>query len=190
MYGLRLPAVVSGIVLSLAALLLSLAPALASPNGVVISELRARGPAGGNDEFVELFNTSSSDVDISGYKLQGCASTSGSPSDRTTVPAGTVLNPGEHYLFTNSGSSGYSGAVSGDRAYSTGFTDFLSSNASGARLFSRGDGPMRPPSHPARTGLEPAIGRRGPGRARRCPHAAGQCKDQTPSLMTFVRPKS
>ncbi len=33
MYGLRVPAVVSGIVLSLAALLLSLAPALASPNG-------------------------------------------------------------------------------------------------------------------------------------------------------------
>lgn len=32
-------------------------PAEASLNGVVISELRTRGPAGGNDEFVELFNT-------------------------------------------------------------------------------------------------------------------------------------
>ncbi len=53
MYGLRVPAVVLGLVLSLAALLFSLAPALASPNGVVISELRTRGPAGGNDEFVE-----------------------------------------------------------------------------------------------------------------------------------------
>ncbi len=81
MYGLRVPAVVSGVVLSLAALLLSLAPALASPNGVVISELRARGPAGGNDEFVELFNTSTNAEDISGHRLQGCAAASGSPSD-------------------------------------------------------------------------------------------------------------
>lgn len=109
-------------------------PAEASLNGVVISELRTRGPAGGNDEFVELFNTSNSDVDISGYKLQGCASTSGATGDRTTIPAGTILKPGQHYLFTNSASGGYSGAVTGDRSYSTGFTDFQSSNASGLRV--------------------------------------------------------
>jgi len=117
--------------------LLAVAPAGmagASPNGVVISELRARGPAGGNDEFVELFNTSASDVDVSGYRLQGCASSGGAASDRTTVPDGTVLEPGQHYLFTNSGSGGYSGSVPGDRTYSTGFTDFQTSNASGARI--------------------------------------------------------
>ena len=129
--------------LSFVALLLSLAPALApalasalaSPNGVVISELRTRGPAGGNDEFVELFNTSTNDVEISGYKLQGCATSSGSLSDRTTVPAGTVLDPGDHYLFTNSAAGGYSGTVPGDRTYTTGFTDFAATgNQSGARL--------------------------------------------------------
>lgn len=108
--------------------------ASASPNGVVISELRTRGPAGGNDEFVEFFNASASDVDISGYRLQGCASSSGAASDRTTVPAGTVLKPGQHFLFTNSGSGGYSGSVTGDRTYSTGFTDFQASNASAARI--------------------------------------------------------
>ena len=155
MYGLRVPAVVSGIVLSLAALLLSLAPALASPSGVVISELRARGPAGGNDEFVELLNTSTKDVDISGYKLQGCASASGGPSDRATVPADTALKPGDHYLFTNSGSGGYSGAVPGDRAYSTGFTDFQASNASGARLVDASGGVIDgvgSPNSPCREG--------------------------------------
>ncbi|MBA3611302.1 MAG: lamin tail domain-containing protein, partial [Rubrobacter sp.] len=108
--------------------------ASASPNGVVISELRTRGPVGGNDEFVELHNTSASDVNVSGYKLQGCASTSGNASDRTTVPAGTVLKPGQHYLFANSGNGGYSGSVPGDRSYSTGFVDFQTSNASGARI--------------------------------------------------------
>ncbi len=135
MSGLRVPAVVLGLVLSFAALLFSLAPALASPNGVVISELRTRGPAGGNDEFVELFNTSTNDVDISGYRLQGCATSGGAASNRTTVPAGTVLEPGDHYLFTNSASGGYSGTVPGDQAYSTGFTDFAAgTNQSGARL--------------------------------------------------------
>ena len=95
--------------------------ALASPSGVVISEFRFRGPTGGNDEFVELFNTSGVPVSIAGWKLQGCASASGLPSDRATVPAGTTLAAGQHYLFTNS--SGYSGTVAGDTTYGTGISD-------------------------------------------------------------------
>lgn len=43
--------------------------ALASPNGLVISEFRFRGPAGAGDEFVELKNTSTNPVEISGYRL-------------------------------------------------------------------------------------------------------------------------
>ncbi len=121
------------ILLAFLVALLAVAPALASPNGVVVSELRTRGPAGGNDEFVELFNTSASSFDISGYRLQGCASTSGAVSDRATVPSGTVLQPGQHYLFTNAASGGYSGSVPGDRTYTTGFTDF-GTNASGLRI--------------------------------------------------------
>ena len=119
--------------LALLVAVLAVAPALASPNGVVVSELRTRGPVGGNDEFVELFNTSTSSVDISGYRLQGCASTGGAASDRTTIPSGTVLQPGQHYLFTNAASGGYSGSVPGDRTYTTGFTDF-GANASGLRI--------------------------------------------------------
>jgi predicted extracellular nuclease len=111
-------------------------PAAASPDGVVISEFRFRGPAGGNDEFVELRNTSRADVDVSGYRLQGCASSSGAASDRATIPDGTVLEPGQHYLFTNSAGGGYSGTVAGDRTYSTGFTDLQTTNQSGARLVS------------------------------------------------------
>ena len=94
---------------------------------------RARG---GNDEFVELQNSSRSDADVSGYRLQGCASSSGAASDRATIRDGTVLKPGQHYLFTNSSSGGYSGTVTGDRTYSTGFTDLQASNQSGARLLS------------------------------------------------------
>jgi len=104
--------------------------AFASISGVVISEFRFRGPAGGNDEYVELVNAGGGPVDISGWKLQGCSSTTGAASDRATVPAGVVLQAGEHYLFVNNNASGgYSGSVAGDRTYGTGFTD-----GAGARI--------------------------------------------------------
>src|SRR3954471_12492363 len=99
------------------------APASASTSGIVISEFRFRGPAGGNDEYVELTNTSASAVDISGWKLQGCASATGAASDRATVAAGVLISAGGHFLFTNNAAGGYSGAVPGDATYSTGFTD-------------------------------------------------------------------
>lgn len=121
----------SGLLVSLAAgLVLAVAtlaglpadPASASPNGVVISELRFRGPSGGNDEFVELKNTSGSAVDVSGYRLQGCNS-AGTIGTRATVPSGTALGPDQHFLFTNTAAGGYSGAVPGDAGYNTGFAD-------------------------------------------------------------------
>ena len=104
--------------------------AVASTSGVVISEFRFRGPAGGNDEFVELLNASTSPVNISGWKLQGCASASGTASDRVAIPAGVTLAAGQHFLFFNSAATaGYSGAVAGDLGYGTGFTD-----GAGARI--------------------------------------------------------
>src|SRR5688572_15920190 len=57
----------------------------APPGDIVISEFRTRGPAGGNDEFIELRNRSSQPVDISGWRLQGCASGSGAASTRAAV---------------------------------------------------------------------------------------------------------
>lgn len=113
--------------------LLGLAPATASPNGVVVSEFRFRGPSGGNDEFVELLNTSGVDVDISGYKFIGC-SASAPTGTRATVPSGVTLEPGEHYLFTNAGAAGYSGTVPGDTTYTTGVSE-----TGGARLVTAAD---------------------------------------------------
>jgi predicted extracellular nuclease len=91
---------------------------------VVISEFRVRGPNGGSDEFVELYNLSSAPVNIGGWKIRG-SNSSGTVGDRSTIPAGTLLGPGCHYLLTNSSTSGgpYSGSVPGDRTYSTGVTD-------------------------------------------------------------------
>jgi predicted extracellular nuclease len=107
----------------------------APPNEIVISEFRTRGPAGGNDEYVELRNRSAAPVDISGWRLQGCASgTPGNASNRVTVESDVLLAPGAAYLFANDGSAGYSGAAEPDATYGTGFTDFAATNFAGIRI--------------------------------------------------------
>ena len=147
----RIPGIV---VIAAAAALWAAGPASAQ---VVISEFRTRGPAGGNDEYVELRNTSSSPVDISGWRLQGCASgTPGNASDRTTVPADVTLAVGQAYLFANNAAGGYSGATEPDRTYGTGFTDFAATNNfAGIRIVNLGgtviDG-VGSPNSPCREG--------------------------------------
>jgi uncharacterized protein YdeI (BOF family) len=95
-----------------------------SATTIVISEFRTRGPNGGNDEFIELYNLSTSPVDISGWKING-SNSSGTVGTRATIPASTTLNAGCHYLLTNSSTLGgpYSGSVLGNQMYSTGITD-------------------------------------------------------------------
>src|ERR1051326_6758546 len=51
---------------------------------VVISEFRVRGPNGGNDEFIELYNLSGAPVAIGGWKIRGSSSTA-VISDRATI---------------------------------------------------------------------------------------------------------
>jgi len=93
-----------------------------SGTSVVINEFRVRGPNGGNDEFIELFNPTAAPMDISGWKIRGSNAAAG-VGDRLTVPPSTILGPGCYYLATNSGSSGYSGTVVGNQTYTTGITD-------------------------------------------------------------------
>ena len=56
----------------------------ASTSGVVISEFRVRGPQGGNDEFIELYNAGSAPVGIGGWKING-SNSSGTTSTRVTI---------------------------------------------------------------------------------------------------------
>jgi hypothetical protein len=99
-------------------------PTRAVSSSVVISEFRTRGPAGGNDEFIELYNLSASPINMSGWEIRG-SNGSGTISTRAVISSGTVLNPGCHYLLTNSNSTGgpYSGPVTGNQTYGVGITD-------------------------------------------------------------------
>ena len=116
--------VLAGAVAVLAALVAFDQPVRGASSTVVISEFRVRGPNGGSDEFIELYNISSAPVSISGWRING-SNNAGTASTRVTIAAGVTLGPGCHYLVTNSSTSGgpYSGSVSGDQTYASGITD-------------------------------------------------------------------
>ncbi|HEY2150427.1 MAG TPA: choice-of-anchor D domain-containing protein, partial [Vicinamibacterales bacterium] len=98
------------------------APGGGGTPSIVISEFRLHGSAGGNDEFVEIYNNSDGAADISGYTLRG-SNNAGTSSVRATVPANVILPGRSHYLFTNSAASGYSLGVPGNVTYAIGITD-------------------------------------------------------------------
>ncbi len=93
---------------------------IVSPN-IVISEIRTRSGGSASNEFVEIFNRSSLAVNIGGYQLYG-SNGGGVTSSRVTVPAATILQPLQHYLFANTGYSCTCG-VTADATYTTGITD-------------------------------------------------------------------
>ncbi len=83
---------------------------------VVISEFKTSGVNGQSDEFIELYNRTSSPIDIGGWKLRRSGSCStGSPSTVTdvgTIPSGTILGPGKHFLI---GGISYSDLIEPDQ---------------------------------------------------------------------------
>jgi hypothetical protein len=108
---------------------------------VVISQLSSRGPAGGNDEIVELHNPTGEAVDISGYRLEiaSVSQSDGGSSvqwySRAAVPQdpATSIPPGGYFLFANKNSQyGYQ-ADDYDVKYTTGMTE-----QGGARISTAG----------------------------------------------------
>src|SRR5215217_4426568 len=95
------------------------APGLQVAVDVVISEFRTRGPGGATDEFIELYNPTSSPVSVGGWKVNASNNTS-STSTRATIPNLTVLQSGQYYLIAN---TSYSGTVSPNLTYGSGIAD-------------------------------------------------------------------
>ncbi|HEY3041514.1 MAG TPA: lamin tail domain-containing protein [Pyrinomonadaceae bacterium] len=89
---------------------------------LLISEFRTRGPGGAADEFVEIYNPTTSSLTIGGLKIRA-SNGSGTISDRITITAGATLGPGCHYLLANSSSGGFSGSLPADQTYGNGITD-------------------------------------------------------------------
>lgn len=92
-----------------------------APSHLVISEFRTRGPNGGNDEFVEIFNPSGGAVDISGWKIQRSSGCGSYVTTLLTINNGVILQPGQHFLAV--ASSGSSLTISADQTFSPGIAD-------------------------------------------------------------------
>lgn len=91
-----------------------------NPGDILISEFRFRGSAGASDEFIELYNPTTHAIDISGYKIFR-STNAGSKFLQATINSGVTLQPGCHYLITNS--TAYDDGVAADQSYSTGIAD-------------------------------------------------------------------
>jgi hypothetical protein len=82
-----------------------LVEATALSTNIVISQFRTNGSGGPTDEFVEIFNPTGSDINISGWNIR-YSSSNGTPITRCTipsVPSAVVLSPGQHYLIASGG---------------------------------------------------------------------------------------
>lgn len=135
--------------------------ALPQPGELLISQFSTRGLSSASDEFVEIYNNSNKNLTIDSVKIQYQTSGCTGWSDRLTIPAATVLAPGQFYLAVNP--SGYVSPGSGpaaDASMSTsGFADnalvrLLSSTAVqvdlaafGTGLSCTGEGGTNAPNH-------------------------------------------
>jgi LysM repeat protein/plastocyanin len=96
-------------------------PSYAATN-VVISQFRTRGPRSADDEFIELYNPTTSSVSIGGWLIK-VSNGSGTVDTRVTISSGVQLASGQHYLIANSASDGYNGSVTADQTYTADITD-------------------------------------------------------------------
>ncbi len=95
---------------------------LVSPGEVVISEFRFLGPAGANDEFIELYNPKSTPATVAVLNISG-SNNAGSTGTRPLTPSGGItLQAGQHYLLVNSGASAGLLAIK-DATYASGITE-------------------------------------------------------------------
>ncbi len=85
---------------------------LSPATNIVISEFRTVGPSGGNDEFIELYNPSSSAIVIGDWIINRSTGCGTSTTTMVTINSGVALLAGQHYLI---GGSSYSGSVTPDQ---------------------------------------------------------------------------
>lgn len=89
----------------------------------MISEIRSRGPGGAGDEFIELYNPTSSPITLDAtWKIDGRKPGSASYTTRWTG-GGKVIPAHGHFLL---GGTNYAGPPAADEKLSSGVTDTTS----------------------------------------------------------------
>jgi len=95
------------------------APQAQAATDIVISEFRARGSAGGNDDFIELYNPTNTIINLNGWTIHR-SNDAGNPSLHYSFTTDVFLQPGQHYLLAN---TAYNDSITADTTYGTGITD-------------------------------------------------------------------
>lgn len=89
---------------------------------VVISEVQTRGDNGASDEFVELFNPTDGNIDLTGWTLARISSSSGTESNLIASIEGTIPSMG-YFLIGQSSDTGYNDPVVVDDTYALTLSD-------------------------------------------------------------------
>jgi hypothetical protein len=95
----------------------------ATAGQLLISEFRLRGPSGANDEFVEIYNNIGADHTVTALSGAGYGVAASDGTTRCSIPNGTVIPAGGHYLCTNSVAYSLSGNATGNATYTTDIPD-------------------------------------------------------------------
>jgi hypothetical protein len=114
---LLITALCGGLALPASGISARAAPQMQAATDLVISEFRLRGAGGGNDEFVEIYNPTTAQVDLNGWMING-SNNAGAVGNRYTFTTSFLLQPGQHYLIAH---TGYNDPVP-DVTYGTGIT--------------------------------------------------------------------
>ncbi len=91
---------------------------------VVISEVRTRGPEGGNQDFIELFNPTDATVVLdTRWRLDSRGEESATYTPRWTGDPQLTIGPGEHVLLANEEPGNPLGGATADALYNSGVPD-------------------------------------------------------------------
>jgi Lamin Tail Domain/Collagen triple helix repeat (20 copies) len=86
-------------------------------SAIRVNEVMTGATGAAANEFVELVNAGSEPADVGGYRVVYRSAAGTSDTLLATLPAGTILAPGAHYLL---GGGAYAGSVAADQSFATG----------------------------------------------------------------------
>ena len=122
--SVRMPIVAIFALITLFAINVPAADAQTATAGqLLISEFRLRGPSGAQDEFIEIYNNIGADHTVVALSGTGYGVAASDGTTRCSIPNGTVIPAGGHYLCTNSASYSLGGYATGDATYTTDIPD-------------------------------------------------------------------